>query len=622
MPGRMIGISKNKYNDKVYRLALQTREQHIKKEKATSNICTNQALINNYMALYVLENGEKGLKNKINNILLKKEFIQENINNLNNNFIDTITFFDIYNINKEQFFKHDNNSLSATFTDIDNINNLINKIKNQAFFFEKNVCDTMDIFRNESDQILTESLNKYSDQPIELVRYIKNLIKKDYSLNDGMIPLGSCTMKFNHPKHISCINNSNLIDKHPFYKDNAIDNYLTTKIENQEKIIFDLTGFTNASFQTMSGSHSELVALLMMKQYAKIFYPKDNKNVVLVAESAHGTNFSSVNIANLKCVSIKHLKNGYFDINDVLEKINIYGNQILGIMMTYPSTYGFYDETYKDVIQMVKSVNGIVYLDGANMNAWVGNLKPYDLGFDIMHINLHKTFNIPHGGGGPGGGCIATTHLYHLLPNINKNMFVSSSIYGNTCANLISESYINENQYNFKRISDLAVKNANYIKEQLQEHYSIKYLDNKGNVAHEVIIDFNMLLKVSKLNIMDITKRIIDYGIHPPTVSFPVPNCLMIEPTETENKENLDYFINVMKQIKYEILEIVHEKYDVNNNVFKNAPHTIEDLMNWNYTYSIEKGFMPLGKETKKFYYAINRIDEVYGDKKLIHTNN
>jgi glycine dehydrogenase len=632
LPGRIIGMSKNKYSDNVYRLALQTREQHIKKFNATSNICTNQSLMNNYMALYVLEHGEQGLKEKINKIMQLRNFLIDHSSSLFNRqldnksknlFLDTITF---KGKQSDIFYQHNDRTnndklMSGTYTDTDDMEFIYRIMKNENLEIDEKYLEmenNQDIYRDADEIIFDKGINKFNNDPLELMRYIKEIMNKDFSLIDGMMPLGSCTMKINHPKYVTKINNSYLINKHPFSEDEQITNILKNKLENQEQIIYELTGFTNSSFQTMSGSHSELVSLLMMKEYAKMMYPSKKKNVILVAESAHGTNFASVNMANLKCEIIKHTANGYFDLNDIDKKIKEYGDQILGIMITFPSTYGFYDETLPQVIKKVKSVEGIIYLDGANMNAWVGSIRPYELGFDIMHINLHKTFNIPHGGGGPGGGCIATTHLFNYLPAISKNMRVSSSVYGNTCANFISESYMNENRKSFKNISNLATKNANYIKEKLMDDYVIKFVDKEGMVAHEVILDLSMLLKVSDLNINDICKRIIDYGIHPPTVSFPVPNCFMIEPTESENKENLDYFINAMKEIKKEILEVINGKYDSKNNVLTNSPHSIEDLLNWNYPYSIEKGFRPLGKNTKKFYFTINRVDEVYGDRNII----
>jgi glycine dehydrogenase len=312
-----------------------------------------------------------------------------------------------------------------------------------------------------------------------------------------------------------------------------------------------------------------------------------------------------------------------FLLEDIKKKIEKYDKKIMGIMITHPSTFGFFDDKVKDVIELVKSVGGIVYLDGANMNSWVGHKIPLELGFDIMHINLHKTFSIPHGGGGPGVGALGvSSKLKDYIPNDFKKYEnsigrVSSSINGNTVANLISLDYINRNINNFKNISSKAVENANYLKDRLKEDYDIPFTDDNGNVAHELILDLNNLLKNTVITEFDVCKRLIDYGIHPPTMSWPVAKCLMIEPTETETKENLDYLCDSLINIKKEIVEIKNNEFN-NNNILKNAPHSIKDLFNWDYPYDKEKAFYPLGKDTKKFWTNCNRVNDTIGDKKLI----
>lgn len=617
LPGKLVDTSIDKYNDTYYRLALQTREQHIKKNKATSNICTNQALINNYMISWCLYYGKNGLIEQSNIIKKYNEIISKELKINKNLFIDSIT------ISKNKLIKdlyiHKDDYYTGTFTNIntnEEINYLINIFKNNDILFSNYI--NKNIYRSTNNFLDDNIFNKFENNPLEFLRYIKSLEKKDFSLADGMIPLGSCTMKYNPHESLEVLNNNNLLNLHPYEISNIKTDFYI-KLEELKNNLKYLTGFENISLQPLSGSHSELTALLIMKKYFNF-----KRNIVLIPNSAHGTNPASVSVAGCEAVFIKHTKNGNFDIDDITEKIKKYDNKIMGIMITHPSTFGFFDEKVKDVIDLVKSVGGLVYLDGANMNSWVGHKVPLELGFDIMHINLHKTFSIPHGGGGPGVGALGVgIKLKNYIPNDfrkyeNSIGRVSSSINGNTVANLISLDYINRNINNFKNISSKAVENANYLKDRLKDDYNIPFTDENNNVAHELILDLNNLLKNTGLTEFDVCKRLIDYGIHPPTMSWPVIRCLMIEPTETETIENLDYLCDSLINIKKEIDEIKNNKFDINNNVLKNSPHSIKDLFNWDYPYEKEKAFYPLGKDTKKFWNNCNRINDTFGDKKLL----
>ena len=606
LPGKLVGISKDKYDLPRYRLALQTREQHIKKNNATSNICTNQALMSNYIGAWTMLNGIN-LDNYIQKIIDYRNDIKSDLN-IDCNFIDTITFIDKSETHNE-IFNHGNLSYSATFSNMhsdQDIYILKNIIKNKQIVNENNDVE----IKIRDDGILDDKLFNRFDNEFDFQRYLRDLEKKDFTLVDGMIPLGSCTMKYNDIESVENIFKYD-INNHPYQQNDINDNF--TKDMNVLKgHLKSLTGFNGISLQPLSGSHAELTALLIMRKYIN----NPSKNVIFIPDSAHGTNPASVVISGCKVVKIKHNKDGTFDIDSLKKGIEKNKNKVLGIMITHPSTYGFFDDTINDVIKIINSEGGLIYLDGANMNSWVGNLKPVDLGFDMMHINMHKTFAIPHGGGGPGVGVLGVNDkLRDYLPNDNdiydKSIGnISSSFFGNSSANLISLKYIEKNLNNFKNISNKAVENSNYLKRNLEDEFKINYRNHKGEVAHELIIELDELC-INGITENDFCKRMIDYGIHPPTMSWPVPRCIMIEPTETENKDNLDYLIKTLISIKREIINS-----DLNaDNIVKNSPHSIEDLFNWNYSYSREAAFYPLGSETKKFWQTSNRVDDLYGDK-------
>ena len=604
LPGKLVGISKDKRNNHRYRLALQTREQHIKKNNATSNICTNQALMANFVGAWAQLNGKK-LNTYINRITEYRDSIKKSLN-VNFDFIDTISFLD--DTSHANIFKHNDSIYSATFSE-QHSHEDINDLKN--ILREKKILDrSNDIsIKPRNDNILDDEIFNRFDNEFDFQRYLRDLELKDFTLVDGMIPLGSCTMKYNDMESVNNIFKYN-DGKHPYESNN--ERYICD-MERLKFYITQLTGFPGVSLQPLSGSHAELTALLIMRKYAN----NNEKNIVLVPESAHGTNPASVVISGCKVVKIKHSIDGTFDIDNLRETIDKYNSNILGAMITHPSTYGFFDDTVNHVIESVKDIGGLLYLDGANMNSWVGDLKPNDIGFDMMHINMHKTFAIPHGGGGPGVGVLAVNdQLHDYLPNDNityKHSIgsISSSIFGNSNANLISLKYIEKFIDEFKEISKKAVHNANYIKSKLEKEFVINYRNKNNDVAHELIIDLAPLC-INGITENDFCKRLIDYGIHPPTMSWPVAKCIMIEPTETENIDNLNYLINALISIKHEIKS---SKDSESDNVVKNAPHSIEDLFDWNYSYSKEEAFFPLGRNTKKFWKATNRVDDLYGDK-------
>jgi len=548
-PGKMVIPSFDINNEPKLRLGVQTREQHIKREKALSNICTNQSLMATYVVSWTALHSLKNIRKDVLNVKHNTEKIYSNLFYPTNNLLDTISFqsdahqeiyYDLFINGYEVYQKHNNIQITFDWTlnnkDYKKINNVLSKYQKHLTPYQNN--ETFKIIKPNLD-----FLNFKNE--LDAARYLQKQTDKDFTLVDGLIPLGSCTMKYN-PMHIFKIfDHPHILSIHP---QSYQTKYIKHLFEDFKKNLSILTGFNHVSLQPLSGSHGELAALFTIKRYFQ-----NERKYIILPKSCHGTNATSVKIAGFTPLIFDDTIFGINFAVEVEKLVLNYKNEIAGIMITFPNTLGFFDENVIDALKLIHEIGGINYMDGANMNALVGILDINKLGFDICHLNLHKTFAVPHGGGGPGAGPIlCNDKLKKFLPNENKYRF-SSSLYGNSIANLMSYLYLSD--LSFKKIkqnSYLAIKNANYLKELLKNEFSI-LTDKDGNVSHELIIKTNFLQKID-INEIDFCKRLIDYGIHPPTVNWPIPRCLMIEPTETETKENLDYLAQTLINIKNEIL--------------------------------------------------------------------
>ncbi|WP_185873322.1 aminomethyl-transferring glycine dehydrogenase [Blattabacterium cuenoti] len=659
LPGRIIGISVDKNKKKSFRMAIQTREQHIKREKATSNICTSQvlpAIISSMYAIYHGKNGIIRIAKNIHEYTKKLDYLLssfKNINQINKFYFDTLRIrvnskYSIEKIKKISEKKKinfryiDNNHLTISLDettcekDINDIskiffeselNNKFYKINNNKYS-NKYYIKIPSFLKRKSNFFEYEIFNKFHSEN-ELMRYIKRLEKKDISLNHSMIPLGSCTMKLNSATELLSITQNEWKNIHPFVPNNQSIGY-NIIIKNLKNYLKEITGLSGVSLQPNSGAQGEYTGLMIIKSF---FYSKKEykRNVALIPSSSHGTNPASASMAGMKIISIKNKNDGSIDIKDLINKSKEYKDYLSVLMITYPSVNGTYEKNIKNIIEIIHKYGGLVYMDGANMNAQVGLIKPSDLGIDICHLNLHKTFAIPHGGGGPGMGPICVkSNLIPFLPTnpdkiskkINdKKLTISSSPYGSSLILTISYAYIKLlGSEGLKLCTEISLLNANYIKNKLMNHYNILYVGENNMVAHELIIDCKPFKSIG-IEVNDIAKRMIDYGFHAPTISFPVEGAMMIEPTESESKEEIDRFISTLIEIKKEIKEIKDGKFSKENNVIKNSPHSINTLTNdvWNYPYSREKAAYPLPWVKKyKFWPTVDRIIDGYGDRNLI----
>jgi glycine dehydrogenase len=653
IPGRIIGVSIDAKGNKAYRMALQTREQHIRREKASSNICTAQALLANIAAMYAVFHGPKGLKKIARRIHVLTIAVDNGLKSLgveqeNKSYFDTLKILasaenqkkiksiaEAKNIN----FRYEENFIGISIdetTSIDDIKQIIAvfeeyKSKKTDLKIDENASSILDIFSRKSDYLTHEVFNKYHSET-EMMRYLKRLENKDLSLVHSMISLGSCTMKLNAASEMIPVTWKTISSMHPFAPANQTVGYLEM-INELENMLKEITGFDAMSLQPNSGAQGEYAGLLVIKKYLES-KNEGHRDVCIIPSSAHGTNPASAVMAGMKVVVTKCEENGNIDLNDLQEKLNKHEGNIAALMVTYPSTHGVFEESIQEICEMIHKAGGQVYMDGANMNAQVGLTSPAIIGADVCHLNLHKTFSIPHGGGGPGMGPIGVAkHLAAFLPshkviscnsNENASTAVSAAPWGSGSILPISYAYIAMmGADGLTEATEYAILNANYIKKRLSEHYSVLYTGRNDTVAHELIFDVRDLKKDSSVEVEDIAKRLMDYGFHAPTVSFPVAGTMMIEPTESESLAEIDRFCDALISIRNEIREIENGSSDKVDNVLQNAPHTFKELISddWKHAYSREKAAFPLAwVKENKFWPSVSRVNNVHGDRELICT--
>jgi len=632
-------------------MALQTREQHIKREKATSNICTAQVLLAIMASMYAVYHGPDGLKyiaEKINDLTRKlaDELIDLGFKLLNNTFFDTISVL----LDKESLLKlkgiaedkgvNLNYFNAGTVTinigetaDESDINELVSLFKNikpaEADGYQKIGDSIPDSVKRKSKYLEHEVFNSYHSET-EMMRYIKSLENKDLSLTTSMIPLGSCTMKLNAASELYSMTSEEFSNIHPFAPADQVKGYLEM-FEVLENEIGEITGLPGVSLQPNSGAQGEYTGLLVIKAYHEN-REESHRNIVIIPSSAHGTNPASAVLAGNKVVIVKCDEKGNIDVNDLKEKAEFYKDNLCALMVTYPSTHGVFEKSIIEINEIIHKNGGLVYMDGANLNAQLGITNPAIIGADVCHLNLHKTFAIPHGGGGPGVGPIAVSEkLKEFLPghsiiDINKSKSisaVSSAPWGSASILTISYAYIRMMGYEgLKNASKIAILNANYIRAKLEDKYKVLYKGERGFVAHELIFDTREFKQSANIEVEDIAKRLMDYGYHAPTVSFPVPGTLMVEPTESESKKEIDKFCRVMEMIYEEIAEIENGDADPFDNVLKNAPHTLMDIVDeWSHPYSVRKAVTPAEWiMNNKFWPSVGRVDNAYGDRNLVYS--
>ena len=658
LPGRIIGVSVDAENNRALRMALQTREQHIKREKATSNICTAQALLANMAAMYAVYHGRDGLKNIAKRVALLTQIVAEEIQGrgfelVSENFFDTI----VVKVENSKPFKEkaeqqhinlryiDNNHIgisldeTVTTTDLyDLINCFENDINPVAFSIEEdNELDHIPSFAVRTSSFLTHPVFNSHHSETQMMRYIKQLENKDLSLNTSMISLGSCTMKLNAATEMMPLSWIHWSRLHPFVPAEQAGGYKQV-IDELSAYLNIITGFDACSLQPNSGAQGEFSGLLTIRNYHLANGNKD-RNVILIPISAHGTNPASAVMTGMKVVVVKALENGYIDVNDFKAKAEQYSATLAGTMITYPSTYGIFEEEIKQICDIVHQYGGQVYMDGANMNAQCGLTTPASIGADVCHLNLHKTFSIPHGGGGPGMGPIcAKKHLAPYLPghfstdngqsaskthnSFTSHHAVSAAPYGSASILLISYAYIRMlGVRGVKKATEYAILNANYMKARLENAFDILYTGHNGTCAHEFIVDLRPFKNSAGIEAEDVAKRLMDYGFHAPTMSFPVPGTIMIEPTESEDKAELDRFCDALLSIREEIKEIEEGRSDKKDNPLKNAPHTQSMIIvtEWSHKYSREKAAFPLEYiKGNKFWPSVARVNNTAGDRNLI----
>ena len=644
IPGRIIGQTVDVDGSPALRMALQTREQHIKRGKATSNICTAQVLLAVMAGMYAVYHGPEGLKKIALDIHNKAKKLHQtlkclNIKQLNKYYFDTIHL----KVNSKKLKKiAEKNRINFNFSNDNHVSISINETTNDSDLNE--IITVFEIYsgvKMKSNQIVSENVipleikrksvfltnkifNSFQSET-SMMRYIKSLERKDLALNHSMISLGSCTMKLNSANLMIPLSFPEWGNIHPFSPINQAGGYQEI-LNSLTKMLNEITGFSSTSLQPNSGAQGEFSGLMVIRAY-HISNGDHHRNICIIPSSAHGTNPASAVMAGMKVVVTGTDSNGNIDFGELKSHVVEHADNLAALMITYPSTYGVFESNIKSITRLIHENGGQVYMDGANMNAQVGLTSPKEIGADVCHLNLHKTFAIPHGGGGPGVGPISVAkHLEDFLPTNpivstggNKPIdSISSAPWGSAMACIISYGYIKLlGPSGLKKSTEIAILSANYIKERLDGAFPILYVGDKGRSAHELIIDLRAL-KEKNIEVVDIAKRLMDYGFHAPTVSFPVPGTMMIEPTESENLEEIDRFCDAMISIAAEISEI---DYHDENSVLKNAPHTemIATADKWPFKYSRKKALYPLKYVLKnKFWPTVRRVDEAFGDRNLV----
>ncbi len=661
IPGRMIGVSIDARGKPAYRMALQTREQHIRREKANSNICTAQALLANISALYAIYHGPVGLKRIASRIhrltaILATALNRHGIKIVNDSFFDTLTI----SLSDEALADVKNRADTAGINlfmgnaaqgsvgisldeccSLKDVSLLIRVILGEDTSSSDLDALDQDITAQGESTFIPQSVKRQSaflEHPIfnilqsetEMLRYLKRMENKDLSLTHSMIPLGSCTMKLNATSEMIPISWPEFNSVHPFVPVDKVPGY-QEMIAGLESMLEEILGFDGISSQPNSGAQGEYAGLLAIRGYLDSKGQQD-RNICLIPSSAHGTNPASAQMVGMKVVIVACDELGNIDVEDLKAKAAAHTDELAALMITYPSTHGVFEEAVKEICQTIHDFGGQVYMDGANLNAQVGVTRPGDIGADVSHVNLHKTFCIPHGGGGPGMGPIGVkAHLIPFLSNhsvikldgpMAENTAVSAAPWGSASILPISWMYMKMMGWQgLKKATEVAMLNANYIARKLAPHYPILYTGKNGLVAHECIIDLRPLKAASGISEEDVAKRLMDFGFHAPTMSFPVAGTLMIEPTESESKIELDRFIDAMILIRQEITAVESGDMDATNNPLKHAPHTLRDIIeeDWDRPYSKEQGAFPAPWLIEaKYWPTVNRVDNVYGDRNLI----
>ena len=655
IPGRIIGASVDVNGNTAFRMALQTREQHIRREKATSNICTAQVLLAVMAGMYAVYHGPKGLKEigerthklaKLIEISIKDFGFEQS----NKNYFDTLYVpikekqllakINEIALSREINFRYFDDAIGIAVSEVTDFNDAVEII--EVFAQSKNSkvnkdklektalalqIEYPDNFKRKSSFLQHKVFNSYHSET-EMMRYLKRLENKDLSLVHSMIALGSCTMKLNAATEMTGVTFPEFSNIHPFVPVDQAEGYHTV-FRELEKDLSKITGFSAVSLQPNSGAQGEFTGLMVIREYHKS-RGESNRNVAIIPASAHGTNPASAVMAGMKVVVVNTTPSGNVDVDDLKKKVEQNRDSLAAFMITYPSTHGVFEESILDMCSIIHKNGGLVYMDGANMNAQVGLTSPAKIGADVCHLNLHKTFCIPHGGGGPGMGPIAVAK--HLVPFLPKHSVVelkhekginavSSAPWGSSSILIISYAYIKMmGEKGLSKASEMAILNANYIKAKLEPEFKVLYTGLNGRVAHELIFDMRQFKTSANIEVEDIAKRLIDYGYHAPTVSFPVAGTLMVEPTESESKTELDMFCEALLSIREEIREVENSSADITDNLLKNSPHTLEEVTKdkWSHSYSRRRAAYPLGNRQHKFWASVGRINSAYGDRNLI----